>query len=74
MILDRVRPKYIYTNSDTSSTREIFVYGANYWDTQKSSHLKCILDGSIYVNAEFFNSTLILCNITNKAVRSTTFI
>lgn len=46
IILDRVRPHYVYTKTDISTTREIFVYGNNYWDTQKPNHLKCTLDGT----------------------------
>ena len=73
IVLDSPRPKYLYTRTD-NSLREIFVYGAYYWDTQKPNLLKCRFDASIMVNAVYVNSTLIICNITSKPVPSPTSI
>jgi hypothetical protein len=50
IVLDRLRPNYAYTRQD-ALTRELFVYGINYWDTQKSGHLRCLLNNNLFVPA-----------------------
>ena len=68
--MDRLRPNYAYTRSD-SLKRELFVYGKNYWDTQKSGHLRCLLDNKDFVPAQYVNSTLILCNVPSRSTPGT---
>ena len=47
--------------------RELFVYGKNFWDTQKSGHLKCLLNNVLNVSAQYVNETMILCNVTSRS-------
>ena len=70
VVLDRLRPNYAYVRSD-GAKRELFVYGKNFWDTQKAKHLRCLLDNTESVLANYVNETLILCNVTSRSSSGT---
>lgn len=70
MILDRPRPKYLYTDP-AAAIREIFVYGSNYWDTSKQQYLKCRIDNTALINAVYVNSTLVMCNVSSRTTPGT---